>query len=286
MYLYHYGFRELPFGLTPDTSFFCELPGHVEALNVLTVALSCGEGFVKITGEVGTGKTLLCRQLLNRFEETHACAYIPNPYLEPQALRFQLATELGLKVPRHVDQVRLTDFIARRLIKLGAAGRPAVLLVDEAQALPDETLEALRLFTNLETEKRKLLQVVLFGQPELDGRLAQPHLRQLRQRITFSYKLQPLNRRNTAAYVEHRMKSAQVNPEQPLSVRFTGGALRALHRCSRGVPRLINVLAHKALMLGYGEQTWVIRQRHIRKAAQDTDDVRWSWTAWLPGGLL
>jgi len=142
MYLYHFGFKELPFGLTPDTGFYCALPGHIEAINVLKIALQSGEGFVKITGEVGTGKTLLCRQLLNQLELSHACAYLPNPYLSPQELRFALASELGMRVSQKLDQNRLTERISRRLINLHKQGKPVVLMVDEAQALPDESLEA------------------------------------------------------------------------------------------------------------------------------------------------
>ncbi len=279
MYLYHFGLKELPFGLTPDTSFFCELPGHIEALNVLKIAIASGEGFVKISGEVGTGKTLLCRQLLNHSESSHACAYLPNPYLTPDALRFALASELGMRVDRSLDQISLTDKISRKLINLHKKGKPVLLLVDEAQALPDESLEALRLFTNLETEKRKLLQVVLFGQPELDQRLAEPHLRQLRQRVTFSYQLPHLSKMQTRQYIQHRLKAASTSYQNPPGVVFTPWAVHALHKYSRGIPRLINILANKSLMLCFGERTHRIKRRHILAAARDTDDVRvgFSW---------
>lgn len=285
MYLYHFGLKELPFGLTPDTSFFCGLPGHIEALNVLQIAIASGEGFVKITGEVGTGKTLLCRQLLNQSESTHACAYLPNPYLTPDALRFALASELGMRVKKDWDQITLTEKISRKLIKLYKMGKPVLLLVDEAQALPDESLEALRLFTNLETEKRKLLQVVLFGQPELDQRLAQVHLRQLRQRITFSYQLPCLTKSQTQLYVKHRIHAAALMVQTSPKIQFSYMAIRALHKYSRGVPRLINILTNKSLMLAFGEQTQQIKRRHIMAAARDTDDVR-STVFWLRFTLM
>ncbi len=274
MYLYHFGLKELPFGLTPDTAFFCDLPGHIEAINVLRIALQSGEGFVKITGEVGTGKTLLCRQLLNSFENTHACAYLPNPYLAPQELRFALASELGMRTSPTLDQNRLTDRISRRLINLHKKGKPVVLMVDEAQALPDESLEALRLFTNLETEKKKLLQVVLFAQPELDQRLSEVHLRQLRQRISFSYKLPLLTRNQTEKYIAHRIQSATADQLETPQINFSYGAITKLHRYSRGVPRLLNILTHKALMLAYGEGVRQISSSHIKMAARDTDDVK------------
>ncbi len=295
MYLYHFGLKELPFGLTPDTSFFCDLSIHVEAFNVLSVAIASGEGFVKITGEVGTGKTLLCRQVLNHMEKTHACAYFPNPYLTPEALRFSLASELGMRVRKDCDQLTLTEKISRKLIQLHQQGRPVLLLVDEAQALPDESLEALRLFTNLETEKRKLLQVVLFGQPELDQRLAEPHLRQLRQRITFSYALSALNKQQTARYIQHRIQAATMNSSVQQKIQFTPWAIRLLYKSSRGIPRLINILTHKCLMLAYGENKYLIRRKHVLMAAKDTDDVRSSipWfgfsftlTALLSSGLF
>ncbi len=292
MYLYHFGFTELPFGLTPDTEFFCELPGHIEALNVLKIALGSGEGFIKITGEVGTGKTLLCRQLLNQLHDRFVCAYLPNPYLSPEELRFSLASELGMRVNKSLDQIQLTHRISRRLIRLHKKGKPVVIIVDEAQALPDESLEALRLFTNLETEKRKLLQVVLFGQPELDERLAQSHLRQLRQRMTFSYILPALNLQQTRAYIQFRIQAARVHSDKtcPLQpIKFTTHATRKIYHYSRGIPRLINILTHKSLMLAYGEQRFEITARQVRLAARDTDDVHhrfWPKIFTLPVAML
>lgn len=275
MYLYHFGFSELPFGLTPDTSFFCKLEGHIEALNVLKVAIESGEGFIKITGEVGTGKTLLCRQLLNDYDEDFLCAYLPNPYLTPDELRTSLATELGLKISKKIDQYRLIERISKKLIQSHKAGKPVILLVDEAQALPDESLEALRLFTNLETEKRKLLQVVLFGQPELDKRLAQTSLRQLRQRITFSYHLKPLSYQQTVNYIHHRLNAAEIeNQAADRRVKLSTRALKKIHTYSRGIPRLINILTHKSLLLAYGKQSFIVDSKMVKVAAKDTDDIK------------
>ena len=205
MYLQHYSLSEPPFTLTPDTDFFFNYSSHQQALNVLLVALQGGEGFIKVTGEVGTGKTLVCRQLLNLLEENYVTAYIPNPCLNPTALRMALAEELGLEFARNIGQHRLLKLITERLLELHRNDKQVVLLLDEAQAIPDDSLEALRLLTNLETEKRKLLQVVLFGQPELDVRLAQRNFRQLKQRIVFSYQLHPLTRRALGEYVRHRL---------------------------------------------------------------------------------
>ena len=185
MYLQHFGLTETPFSLTPNTGFFFGLAPHVEALQVLQTALQTGEGFIKVTGEVGTGKTLICRKLMNDLPERFHCAYLPNPYLTPDELRWAVAMELGLKHSSQIDQQQLTGLIQQQLLALSAHGHSIILVLDEAQALPDESLEALRLFTNLETESRKLLQVVLFAQPELDERLAQNKFRQLRQRDHF-----------------------------------------------------------------------------------------------------
>ncbi|HHJ13379.1 MAG TPA: AAA family ATPase [Gammaproteobacteria bacterium] len=270
MYLEHFGLREPPFTLTPDTGFFYGAASHREALDVLCVALESGEGFIKVTGEVGTGKTLICRKLLTQLDATHVTAYIPDPSLTPAALRMALAEELGIRFARNIGQHRLLGLIGERLIELAAENRPVVLLLDEAQAMPTETLEALRLLTNLETEKRKLLQVVLFGQPELDARLARPNLRQLRQRIAFSYRLQNLDRKAVADYVEHRLRIAGCT--RP--ALFQGRALRLLYRASRGTPRLVNLICHKALMAAWGAGLEQVGVRQLRLAVRDTEDVR------------
>ena len=272
MYLNHFGLQEAPFGLTPNTGFYYGLPPHEEALQVLNWALAQGEGFIKVTGEVGTGKTLLCRKLLSELgseERPVRLAWLPNPHLNPAELRIALALELGLAV-RDQSELDLTDRIHCHLIALHQQGSRVVVLIDEAQALPDETLEAIRLFGNLETESSKLLQIVLFGQPELDARLAKPHLRQLRQRIGFSYCLRPLRFDETRAYLEHRL---QISGYRGVPL-FGGRALRQLWRASRGIPRLINILAQKCLMLAYGQGARQIDSRLVRLAVRDTDDAR------------
>ena len=270
MYLKHFNMREMPFAITPDTSYFYNYGAYQEALNVLLVALRSGEGFIKISGEVGTGKTLLCRKVLNTLGEGFVTAYLPNPCLTPAGLRMALADELSVNYARNMGQHRILKLINDRLIELNAQGKQVVLLLDEAQALPDDSMEALRLLTNLETEKSKLLQVVLFGQPELDERLAENKLRQLRQRITFSYDLNSIDRIGIAGYLGHRLTVAGYNG-RPL---FGDDALDALYRESGGVPRILNILAHKALMAAYGKGAFSISVQHVQLAADDTESVR------------
>ncbi|MFM4719644.1 ExeA family protein [Aeromonas bivalvium] len=280
MYLNHFGLQEPPFALTPNTGFYYGLPPHEEALQVLHWALGQGEGFIKVTGEVGTGKTLLCRKLLAELgseQQPVRLAWLPNPHLTPAELRIALALELGLAV-QEGSELDITDRIHRHLIGLHQQGCRVVVLLDEAQALPDETLEAIRLFGNLETEASKLLQVVLFGQPELDGRLAQPHLRQLRQRIGFSYALRPLRQDEARAYLEHRLHVSGYRGA-PL---WSRAAQRLLWRASRGIPRLINVLAQKSLMVGYGEGVRRILPAQVWLAIRDTEDASRPWRGrWL-----
>jgi MSHA biogenesis protein MshM len=275
MYQAHFGLRELPFGLTPDTSFAYTCASHQAALNTLLVAVKNGEGFIKITGEVGTGKTLLCRTFLSALGTRYASAYIPNPYLEPRTLLLALAEELRLDVSREHqhDQYRLIKGLTRALLSHAAAKRPVVLCLDEAQAMPIETFEALRLLTNLETEKRKLLQVVLFGQPELEARLAHQSVRQLRQRITFQYHLEGLRLDELDSYLDHRMRVAGYQGGRV----FIERAVRVMHRGSRGVPRLVNILAHKALLVAYGEGSRQVHAHHLQIALRDTPAARQRW---------
>jgi MSHA biogenesis protein MshM len=274
-YLKHFGLRELPFGITPDTSFFFACRTIQEALNTLLVAMSNGEGFIKITGEVGTGKTLLCRKFLSTLGPRWVSAYIPNPNLEPRGLELALAEELGV-VAEFAEPHRLDKQLTQRLLDIARQGKRVVLCMDETQAMPLATLETVRLLTNLETEKRKLMQVVLFGQPELDRKLASPSVRQLRQRITFHHVLKALGRNEVADYVAHRLTIAGYSG----SALFSDGALKSMHRASRGVPRLVNILAHKSLLLVFGEGGRLAERRHVRAAVEDTPSASSPWWWW------
>jgi MSHA biogenesis protein MshM len=278
MYTTHFGLREMPFSITPDTSFFFTSPHSQEALNTLLVAAKNGEGFIKIIGEVGTGKTLLCRKFMATLGDDFVTAYIPNPYLEPRTLMLALADELEITLEKDVDQHRLLKSITHRLLGLAAQNKRVVLCLDEAQAIPVESLEALRLLTNLETQKRKLLQIVLFGQPELNRHLELDSIRQLAQRITFHHHLGPLSRDDLDYYLAHRLRIAGFAGSR----LFSRGAVGKLYAASGGIPRLVNILAHKALMLSFGQGKQQVSRRHVADAAKDTLPARrrvWPWLA-------
>ena len=280
MYLAHFGLTGFPFGITPDTQFIYSGVAHQGALNTLLVAHESGEGFIKITGEVGTGKTLLCRRFLASLDSNTVAAYIPNPQLEPRALLACVADELGAQPGP--DAAFLIKSISRRLLELAAAGRTAVVCIDEAQTIPTATMESLRLLSNLETEKRKLLQIILFGQPELDKKLAEKSARQILQRIVFHYDIAPLHKQELRAYIDHRLHVAGFRGESP----FSAGAIRTLYRHSGGTPRLVNILAHKAMMAAFGAGSYRINSAVVLEAAKDTQGahpVRW-WHA-VVGGL-
>lgn len=270
MYLEHFRLSEFPFSLTPDTSFFMSRAGYQDGLNVLLVALRTGEGFVKVTGEVGTGKTMLCRALVNTLADDFVTAYLPNPYLKPTTLLLSVADELGIEYPDRIGQHAFMKLLNRGLLDFHRHGKRVLVCLDEAQAIPIQTLETLRLLTNLETEKNKLIQVVLFGQPELDTVLEEPSIRQLRQRITFSYELLPLTRVGAEQYVQHRLAVAG-HAGPPL---FAKRAMDALYRGSGGVPRLVNIIAHKALMAAYGAGAASVEPAHVRRAIDDTTEAR------------
>lgn len=269
MYLEYFGFNEIPFSLTPNTNYFCNLISYNEALNVILVSLRNGEGFIKITGEVGTGKTLLCRKLLNSLEEEYVTAYIANSNLDTFGLHEILAKELGIKFFRDIKQHELLNMLTERLLEIYQTGKRVVVVIDEAQVLPDNVLEALRLLSNLETESSKLLHIILFGQPELDTRLEQNNLRQLKQRIAFSYNLRPLDRNELDDYVYYRLTTAGYK----FGPLFSKEATDLLYRASGGIPRLVNILCHKALLAAYGFNQKQITPKIMTMAIADTECV-------------
>jgi len=282
MYLHHFALQEFPFSITPDSDFFYPHDSAQAALNTLLVALRSGEGFLKIVGEVGCGKTVLCRQLLKTLHDECVTAYIPNPDMGPDDLLMALLDELGVDTAAaHLIAPNGQTRQSRRMLMIllekclfhhAQQGSRVVVCIDEAQAIPLASIESLRLLSNLETEKQKLLQLVLLGQPELDAKLARPEIRQLLQRITFSEYLGPMHASHVGLYLQHRLAVAAASESTDTQV-FQASAAQLLATLTHGVPRLVNVLAHKCLMLAYGENTHRVTAAHVRLAAADTPGV-------------
>lgn len=272
MYLKHFGFNEFPFTLTPNLRFFCDLESYKEALNIVMVSLHNGDGFVKVTGEVGTGKTLLCRKLLNSLGDDYITAYISNGVSDLFDLQKAIAHELEIDIPDDVDTHKLKNLLTNKLISLHNYGKHVVIIVDEAHALSDQTLEGLRLLGNLETESSKLMQIVLVGQPELDRKLKKSHLRQLEHRIVFSYRLPTLEKKeDLLTYLCCRLSSAGYKKNH--DSLFSPKAIKFLLKESKGIPRLVNVLCHKALLITYGYNKDKVELGAVKMAALDTDCI-------------
>lgn len=266
MYLSHFGLAAAPFSLTPDTRSFFGVRSHVEAINTCVSAMAMGEGLVKVTGEVGTGKTMVCRLVLKALGDNFTLVFLPNPANTVAGLHRLIADELGIDTG--VSEDKLLGAIQQAAILAARENKPIVILCDEAQAMPDAVLEAIRLLGNLETEQRKLIQLIMFGQPELDERLAQHTMRQLLQRITFSAGLTPLSYAETSAYIDHRLK------EQGALPLFSAWAKRRIWVASKGIPRLIHQLCHKALLLSFGWGKRRVNTHAVRLAIKDTPLAR------------
>jgi MSHA biogenesis protein MshM len=272
MYLQYFGFKDFPFSLTPNLRFFCNLEAYKEALNVILVSLHNGEGFVKITGEVGTGKTLLCLKLLDTLsDDEYITAYISNPTLDTFNLQKAIAHELEITVPENIDNQGLLNLLTTELIRIHQNNKSVIIIIDEAHVLSDEALEGLRLLSNFETETTKLVQIIMIGQPELDQRLKKPHWRQLKQRIVFSYCLPTLQEKEMLVYLGSRLTAAGYH--EPLDKLFSPQAIKLLFKTSRGIPRLINILCHKALLITYGYNKNRIDTAAIKMAITDTESV-------------
>ncbi len=265
--MYHdfFGITENPFSITPDPRYLFMSKGHEEALAHLLYGVSEGGGFVLLTGEVGTGKTSVCRCLLEQLPETASVALILNPRLDEIELLASICDELGVTYPRNTRSLKvLVDRLNRHLLELHAAGRHGVVIIDEAQDLSPQVLEQVRLLTNLETATRKLLQVILIGQPELSALLQRRELRQVVQRVTARYHLQPLGRADTQAYVEHRLNVGGLDP-----TLFSRRAIAAVYKHSRGVPRLINSLCDRCLLGAYTQHRKSVDARLVAQAARE-----------------
>jgi general secretion pathway protein A len=266
MYTQHFGLREKPFSLTPDPRYLYMSSSHREALAHLLYGIDQGEGFIAVTGEVGTGKTTLCRTLLDRLGSRIEVAYLFNPRLDGRELLQAIHAELGLSTDG--SRAQLLDRLNRFLLETSQKRRRVLIIVDEAQNLPVDTLEELRLLSNLETATEKLLQIMLFGQPELDDMLDSPELRQLRQRIGVRWRLATLTGPEASDYVRHRLRIAGSRSGGSEQL-FSPGALRELLRRSRGVPRLVNLLADRALLASYADRSVRVERAHVGRAARE-----------------
>jgi general secretion pathway protein A len=284
MYESYYGLTERPFAITPNPRFVYLSQRHQDALAHLLYGVGTGGsgGFVQLTGEVGTGKTTLCRLVLEQVPDNTRVALILNPMLSPPELLHAICAELEIDTSDTGDSLqKLQDRLNRYLLERHAEGERVVLMIDEAQNMSREALEQVRLLTNLETATDKLLQIILLGQPELRALLGRNELRQLAQRITARYHLDPLSRTETEQYVRHRLAVAGA-PRCP----FSRDALKALYEASDGVPRLINIIADRALMAGYAHEMERINARVVREAAREVAGEEWQeGTGWLRGAL-
>ena len=264
LYLEHFGLREPPFRITPHTDFFFTGANRGPTLDALIYAITQDEGIVKVTGEVGSGKTMLCRMLLERLPENVETLYLANPSLSRQEILGAIADELGIPADGKATH-SLTRALQDALIARYAEGKRVVLLIDEAHAMPAESLEEIRLLSNLESKATKLLQIALFAQPELDERLLATDMRQLRERITQHFNLMPLKQDDVAAYIEFRLRAAGYHGPNP----FTGEAIQMIARISEGLSRRINILADKALLAAYSSGSHQVDSKEIRIAEQD-----------------
>ena len=284
MYLSFFGLNEKPFAITPDPRYLFMSERHAEALAHLVYGINEAGGFVQLTGEVGTGKTTIIRSLLAQAPHNAEVALVLNPCLSAPEFLLTICEELGIGVPDSaVGSVKeLVDILNRYLLRAHADGKRVVLVVDEAQNLAPEVLEQVRLLTNLETETHKLLQIILIGQPELRDLLARTELRQLAQRVTGRYHLAPLSAEQTKDYLRHRLRVAGVTSDV-----FTPAALRESHRLSQGVPRLINVIADRALLGAYTQDKHRVSASLMRRAASEVFGRRFApaWLSWALAGV-
>jgi general secretion pathway protein A len=266
MYEAFFGLRENPFTLSPDPRYLYLSPQHQEAINCLVYGIAERKGFMVVTGGIGTGKTMLCRTLLAGLDENTVSALIFNPALSDIELLKTINQEFGIRLVGRGTKKRYLDALNAFLMSNFAAGKNAVLMIDEAQNLSHNVLEQVRMLSNLETVREKLIQIILLGQPELRRLLALPSLRQLNERITVRYDLKPLAREDIRGYIEHRMGKAGSDKG---SSAFTAGSYDAIYRLSRGIPRRINAICDRALLIAYGRDLRTIDRRLVRAAVRD-----------------
>ena len=266
MYLDHYGLSETPFRITPDTGVFFAGANRGLTLDAIVYAITHDEGIVKVSGEVGSGKTMMCRMLMERLPPKIVIVFLANPSLSRDDILYAIAEELKIAAPS-LPASAMLRILHEHLLKLFEDGRRVVVLIDEAQAMPIETLEEIRLLSNLESPRHKLLQLVLFGQPELNAILARPEMRQLKERITHNFMLEPLQRKDVAEYLKFRLRTVGYRGPDI----FGATAVKQITEASLGMTRRINVLADKALLAAFTDNTHQIAPRHVRAAIRDSE---------------
>ena len=264
MYLEHFGLNESPFRITPHTEFFFTGANRGATLEALIYAITHDEGIVKVSGEVGSGKTMLCRMLLERLPEEVDTVYLANPSLSREEILYAIADDLKLSMPEGRMHA-IVRTLQEHLVDIYAAGRKVVIMIDEAHAMPSETLEEIRLLSNLETNRHKLVHIVLFGQPELDDRLAETGMRQLKERITHNFALESLQRNDVGTYLMFRLRTAGYRGPD----LFTPKAIQRISQASEGLTRRINILADKALLSAFSENRYQIDTREVDAAIRD-----------------
>lgn len=272
MYYQHFGLKEPPFKITPNTDFFFSGGNRGAVLDALVYAITNGEGIIKVVGEVGSGKTMLCRMLQSILPEKIESIYLANPSVAPEDVLHAIAFELQLKLPKNADRLKVMQLLQTHLLNRHAEGRQVVIFVEEAQGMPLATLEEIRLLSNLETKQDKLLQIVLFGQPELDVNLSETNIRQLRERITHSFNLEPLATKDIGEYLILRLRAAGYHGPH----LFTDAAIKMLSSASKGLARRANILADKSLLAAFADNVYQVTPKHVKAAIQDSEFGRYA----------
>jgi type II secretory pathway predicted ATPase ExeA len=270
MYYDYFGLKQAPFKITPDTTLFYPGGKRGEILDALVYAVTAGEGIVKVVGEVGSGKTMLCRMLQQELPGNIEIVYLANPSLGPEDILHAIAFELNLPVASGASRLQVMNNLQQYLLQKHGAGQQVVVFVEEAQSMPLATLEEMRFLSNLETQQNKLLQIILFGQPELDVKIARREIRQLKERITYSFCLNPFQINDVRDYLNSRLRACG-NRSGEL---FSNGAIREIGKYSRGLVRRINILADKSMLAAYAANQHKISVQHVRQAARDSDFTR------------
>jgi MSHA biogenesis protein MshM len=265
MYLDYFGLKKQPFGITPDTSLFFKGAERGEVLEAILYALNSGEGIIKVVGEVGSGKTMLSRMLTKKAADNTVFVFLLNPSIQAEQVLYAIAYDLGLKVDASDQSIQVLHELQKKLFELYQEGKKVVLIIDEAQQMPLATLEEIRLLSNLETETEKLLQIIMFGQPELDMHIDTVEVRQLRERITYSFYLNPLSWELAERYLAFRLEKAG---HQGRDI-FKQSAIKQLTKCADGTLRRLNVLADKALLAAFIDKSTVVEAKHVKIALQD-----------------